>query len=91
MDKRYISNSILKYGQVNFSVVILDVLGKTALQTKTDILIKQQYYIDLYKPILNLSYKAGSTLGFKHTAESKKLIYVFKKDKPLSLCLKQLN
>lgn len=29
LDKRYISNSILKYGHINFSVIILHVLGTT--------------------------------------------------------------
>lgn len=83
-DNRYISKSILKYGHSNFSVVILDILGTTGLHTKTDILNKEQYHIDLYKPLLNLNPTAGSSLGFKHSEESKKLISEFRKGKPLS-------
>lgn len=83
-DNRYISKSILKYGHSNFSVVILDILGTTNLHTKTDILNKEQYYIDLYKPVFNLNPTAGSSLGFKHSEESKKLISEFRKGKPLS-------
>jgi hypothetical protein len=83
-DNRYISNSILKYGHSNFSVVILDILGSTGLQTKLDIINKEQYYIDLYKPVLNLNPTAGSSMGFKHSEESKKLISEFRKGKPLS-------
>lgn len=83
-DNRYISNSILKYGHGNFSVIILDVLGNTGSCTKIDIISKEQQYINLYKPILNLNPTAGSSMGFKHSEESKRLISEFRKGKPLS-------
>jgi hypothetical protein len=38
----------------------------------------------LYKPILNINPLPGSSLGFKHSEESKKLISYFRKGKPLS-------
>lgn len=84
MDNRFISNSILKYGHANFSVIILCVLGDTGSITKNNIISKEQEYIDLYKPLLNLNPTAGSSLDFKHSDESKKLISEFRKDKPLS-------
>ena len=83
-NKRYISNSILKYGHNNFVIVIVEILGKSELQSKSEINSKQQYYIHLYMPIINLSSVAGSSLGFKHSEKSKKLIAEFKNDKPLS-------
>lgn len=85
-DGRFISNSILKYGHGNFSVVILAVLGNTLTDayTKTGIIYKEQEYIHLYKPILNLNPVAGSSVGFKHSDESKKLLSEFRKGKPLS-------
>lgn len=83
-DNRYISNSILKYGHGNFSVIILYVLGNTGSCTKRDILSKEQQYINLYKPILNLNPTAGSSMGFKHSEESKILISEFRKGKLLS-------
>lgn len=43
IDKRYISNSILKYGHKNFVLVILEILGKSELQSKSNIISKQQY------------------------------------------------
>ena len=53
-DSRYISNSLLKYGHSNFSLAILEVLGNKDTQSKPDILLKEQFYIDLYKAILTL-------------------------------------
>lgn len=64
IDKRHISNSILKYGHDNFSLVILDILGSKDYVIKTDLIEKEQYYINLYKPALNINAVAGSTLGF---------------------------
>lgn len=72
-DNRYISNSILKYGHGNFSVVILSIVGNTNLSKKIDLINEEQIYINLYKPILNLNPTAGSSLGFKHSEESKNL------------------
>nr|YP_010608717.1 hypothetical protein PNX16_mgp054 [Drechslerella dactyloides]WAN89797.1 hypothetical protein [Drechslerella dactyloides] len=79
IDNRHISNSILKYGDDCFSLVILDVLGKTGLHSKSDILTKEEYYFELYNPTLNINTKATSSLGFKHSEESKKLIAEFRK------------
>lgn len=84
IDNRYISNSTLKYGHNNFVLVILEILGKSELQSKSNIISKEQYYIDLYMPKLNLNPVAGSSLGFKHSEASKKLIAEFIKDKPVS-------
>jgi group I intron endonuclease len=84
IDNRYISNSILKYGHDNFSIIILDVLGNAGSCVKTDIINKEQGYINIYKPVLNLNPLASSSLGFRHSEESKKLISEFRKGKPLS-------
>ncbi len=83
-DSRFISNSILKYGHDNFSLVILYVLGDSDSFTKLDIISKEQEYIDLYQPVLNLNPVAGSSMGFKHSEESKKLMSEFRKGKNLS-------
>lgn len=83
-DNRYISNSILKYGHAFFSIVILNDLGITGTIKNSDIISKEQMQIDLYKPALNLNPTAGSSKGFRHTAESKKLMSEFRKGKTLS-------
>ena len=84
IDKRYISNYILKYRHNNFVLVILKVLGKSELQSKSNIINKEQYYISLYMLKLNLNPIAGSSLAFKYSEASKKPIAEFRKDKPVS-------
>jgi group I intron endonuclease len=60
-----IYNSILKYGHSNFSIDILE-------YSEPDLLIeREQYYIDLLKPEYNILKTAGSSLGFKHSINTK--------------------
>lgn len=89
IDGRYISNSIMKYGHNNFTVLILE-LVEPSDHIKTDLLSREQYYIDLLKPILNLNPTAGSSLGFKHSDETKALLASLRKGKSLSEETKQL-
>ena len=83
-DERYISNSILKYGHGSFSVVILHILSNTSTSVKKCVIGKEQEYINLHKPVYNLNPIVGSSMGFKHSEESKRLITEFRKGKPLS-------
>lgn len=71
IDKRYISNSILKYGHENFSLAILEILDNTNIINKDDIIKREQYYLDLYKPGLNINLNAYSSLGYKHSEKQK--------------------
>lgn len=64
----------MKYGHDNFSVIILEICGKSGTLTKSEYLSREQYYIDFYNPELNLNPRADSSLGFKHSEESKRLI-----------------
>jgi group I intron endonuclease len=89
LDNRHISNSILKYGHSSFSLVILLDLGTTGTVSNTDILHYEQMQMSLYKPSLNINPVAGSTLGFKHSEESKKLMSEFRKGKPMSEATKK--
>ncbi|MBM6387847.1 MAG: GIY-YIG nuclease family protein [Paenibacillus sp.] len=83
IDGRYISNSIMKYGHNNFTVLILE-LVEPSDHIKTNLLSREQYYIDLLKPILNLNPTAGSSLGFKHSDETKALLASLRTGKSLS-------
>lgn len=89
IDGRYISNSILKYGHNYFAVLILELVESND-HTKTNLLNREQYYIDLLKPILNLNPIAGSSLGFKHSDETKALLTSLRTGKSLSEKTKQL-
>ena len=42
---------------------------------------REQYYLDLYRPIYNILKKAGSSLGFRHKDETKALISSIKTGK----------
>lgn len=59
-----IYKSILKYGYSNFKLEIIEYC------LKKDVIIREQYYIDLVKLEYNILSKAGSSSGFKHSKES---------------------
>ena len=61
---RLIDRALLKYGFSNFASEILEYTDKN------NVLEKEQYYMDLFKPQYNIVETAGSTLGYKHTQES---------------------
>jgi hypothetical protein len=63
--KRIIDRALLKYGYSNFRFEILEYC------TKNNVIEREQYYIDLLKPIYNIVKIAGSTLGYKHSLETK--------------------
>nr|QJQ35508.1 GIY-YIG endonuclease [Fusarium begoniae] len=60
---RLISRALLKHGHSNFRLEILE-------HCKKDVLYKrEQYYMDMYKPVYNILKVAGSSLGYKHSPE----------------------
>ena len=61
---RPIDRAILKYGFFNFRLEILE------YGDKNNILTREQYYMNIFKPQYNIAEIAGSTLGYKHTSES---------------------
>ena len=60
-----IYKALLKYGYSNFILEILEYCERSLL------IEREQYYYDLLKPEYNILQKAGSTLGFKHSQETK--------------------
>ena len=61
---RPIDRALLKHGFSNFRLEILEYCSYE------DVLKREQYYLDLYKPHYNIATIAGSTLGYKHSQES---------------------
>lgn len=59
-----ISNSLLKYDYINFSLDVLEYCKPYELITR------EQYYLDLLKPGYNINPTAGSRLGAKHSPET---------------------
>jgi hypothetical protein len=60
-----ISNALLKYGYSNFTLEILEYCDSS------DTIKREQHYIDLFNPEYNILSTAGSSLGHKHTEETK--------------------
>lgn len=60
-----ILKTLIKYGYSNFKVEILEFCNKD------EVLAREQYYLDLLKPEYNILTVAGSSLGYKHSEETK--------------------
>ena len=60
-----ISRALIKYGYANFSISILEYCDKDILNER------EQYHMDIIKPVYNALKIAGSSWGYKHTQESK--------------------
>lgn len=60
-----IYKALLKYGYKNFSLDILEYCEPSQL------IKREQFYLDLLKPEYNILKVAGSTLGFKHSKATK--------------------
>lgn len=69
-NKSIIYSSLLKNGYKSFNLEVIEYCDKT------DLIEKEQYYIDLLKPKYNILNLAGSSLGFKHKEETRKLISI---------------
>lgn len=56
-----ISKALIKYGYSNFTLEILEYCDRK------DVLVREQYYLDLCKPEYNILIVAGSNLGYIHS------------------------
>jgi len=63
--KSLICSALLKYGYANFSLSILEYYERDC------VIIWEQFYLDLEKPIYNILKIAGSSLGLKLSDETK--------------------
>lgn len=78
-----IVRAIVQYGLENFYLIILE------LTEKDNLLIREQYYIDEFKPKYNILKLAANSLGFKHTKKTKNILSKLAKGRKLSLEVKQ--
>ena len=63
--KSLIYSGLLKYGYANFTLEILEYCASS------EVIPREQYYLDLLKPEYNLLLTAGSRLGSKHSEQAK--------------------
>jgi len=63
-NKMLISLAIIKHSIENFSLYILEYCSSK------DVIEREQYYLDTYKPIYNILKTAGSSLGYVHNETS---------------------
>jgi group I intron endonuclease len=73
-----ICKALLKYGYSAFRLEILEFCPMEEL------LNREQYYMDNYKPELNILKVAGSTLGFNHSEATKELMSQLAKGRSIS-------
>jgi len=58
-----IYRALLKYGYSNFRLEILEYLPADVSLEKSNIIRREQYYLDKFKPSYNICEQAGSSLG----------------------------
>jgi hypothetical protein len=73
---KHLQNAINLYGLQNFALIILDICDPN----KKVLLELEQLALDLWKPAYNILTTAGSSLGFKHSSETKALMSKAKQD-----------
>lgn len=70
---KHLQNAYNKYGREVFEFEVIETLEITD-SIKTDLLTREQFWIDNLKPEYNILLIAGSTLGFQHSQETKEKI-----------------
>ena len=66
-----IVKALLKYNQSNFSLLILEYVEQPAIETLT---VKETFYITHLVPYYNVLKQGYSSLGYKHTENTKNLL-----------------
>jgi len=84
-------NSVNKYGWNNFKVGVLEYMdlsisagGINKDILRKSILNREQFYFDLINPTLNVNKIAGSTLGFRHSQETRLTMGLNRKGKSIN-------
>ena len=80
-----INKALLKYGYSGFRFEILEYCSVEEL------LKREQFYFDKYRPEYNILKVAGSTQGFRHSELSKTLIGLASKSRKVSEVTRELR
>jgi hypothetical protein len=62
----------------------VDVLKMDKREVKRAIFDREQYYLDMMNPTLNKLKIAGSSLGYKHTEETRKIMSLKRRGKNIN-------
>jgi group I intron endonuclease len=82
---KHLSNAINLYGIKNFVFIIIDILGKINVDlSREELLSVEEGHIKSGKNLYNILTSTTSSIGFKHTEETKKLISEFAKNRFVS-------
>jgi group I intron endonuclease len=92
-------NCVNKYGWNNFRVGILEYLNLSNVNTgviskallKKSLLEREQFYLDVINPTLNINKIAGSTLGFKHSEETRLVMGLQRRGKSINWLIQDLS
>jgi group I intron endonuclease len=63
--KSHVYSALLKHGYSNFRLEILEYCSAS------EVLERENYYLKLFNPSYNILDKAGSSLGYRHSEETK--------------------
>lgn len=75
-----ISKALIKHGYTNFTLEILE------YSNKDQVIDREQYYLNSLLPVYNILKTAGSSLGSKHSEETKaKLIAAWTEERKASI------
>jgi len=88
-------NFVRKHGWDNFRLGILEYINISEFKGKHDlkkvVLDREQYYLDMLNPNLNISKTAGSTLGYKHSEEMRKTMGLQRRGKSINWLKQDLS
>lgn len=74
LGSKIVKQAVNKYGLNNFLFIILEIIDINSKDMKSELIKSENKYINMYLPKYNILKNAYTSLGYKHTEESRKLM-----------------